>query len=434
MRFVSRLIAVLLLFTSLLASSALAAPTVATERPLYIKQGDVIPIEGDAAPSVNVTVQITASNGDTFIQVFKVPVDGHYSYNYTMSGGPEVYRLTVEVNGIPVKTYSVVVTKTEVADTVAGMIQSTSTTLEGLKVYVAELEAQGIHVAEEAAVGMTQAQGMLTEATQLLEEGDAHGAWSSVKEAQETIRQVFKSAHLPETPPVEEPADSVMRQALQRALEYHNKLNGTARTLEGRGVDPSNIRLILRQARVLLREAEESYVERDSLRFEAAIREAAQMMNETNSMIRGEMSHVKLALAARYKEGMQSRVINVRQLLSTYKSQVSPIESSRVSADLSLTEEKLARLQEALTANRLDLGALRDLSDDIRAALRNISDEEVRRLLEEMSSIRARIEEASQSGATNGSTYQSRIQYESQRLQRIREYLRRLYEASRGGD
>jgi predicted nucleic acid-binding Zn-ribbon protein len=130
---------------------------------------------------------------------------------------------------------------------------------------------------------------------------------------------------------------------------------------------------------------------------------------------------------------MQSRASNLRQLLSTYQSQVPLSERSRVSAALSVMEEKLERLQEALAADNLDIEALRDLSDDIKVSLSNISDEELRRLFEEMSSIKARIEEASQSGSTNGSTYQSRLQYESQRLQKIREYLRRLYEASKAG-
>jgi hypothetical protein len=193
------------------------------------------------------------------------------------------------------------------------------------------------------------------------------------------------------------------------------------------------MRRVLQQAGELLRAAEESYRERDRPRFEAAIREATQTMKEAGSMIRGEMNRVKLALATRFRESMQSRASNLRQLLSTYQSQVPLSERSRVSAALSVMEEKLERLQEALAADNLDIEALRDLSDDIKVSLSNISDEELRRLFEEMSSIKARIEEASQSGSTNGSTYQSRLQYESQRLQKIREYLRRLYEASKAG-
>jgi len=416
----------MLLFASLIAHPTLASPTSATEGQLYVKQGGVIPVKGVAAPGLNVTIQLTGSNGDAYIQVFQVPADGRYLYNYTMSAEPDVYRLTIDVNGAQVKAYSVVVTKADVADTVASMIQSTSATIEGARVYVAELEAKGIQITEGAAEGMGQAQTMIEEAARLLEGGDARGAWSKVKAAQETIRRVFKSIDQPQTPPVEESAGSVMRQTLQRALEYHEKLNSTVGTLAGRGIDVSKIKTALRQARGLLRDAEDSIGENNRLRFEVAIREAAQLMNQVNSLIQGEMSRVKIALAAKYREGMQSRVNNIRQLLSAYQSKVPLSEGSKVSAALSLTEEKLSRLQATLASNSLDIGAMKDISDDIKSALQSITDEDVRRLFEEMSSIKARIEEASQSGPINGSTYYNKLQYESLRLQRIREYLKRL--------
>jgi hypothetical protein len=160
------------------------------------------------------------------------------------------------------------------------------------------------------------------------------------------------------------------------------------------------------------------------------MRQAVQRLKDAQALVNAEMSRVKLALASRYRENIQSRVTNLRESLSAYQSTIPTGERTRVTYALTLTEDKLAQLQRKLAAGELDLGELVDVSDDIKAALQNVSNEDIRRALEEMNVVRARVDTLNQAEAQGddeaAETLRSKLQAESLRLRRIREYLSSL--------
>ncbi|MFH0849784.1 MAG: hypothetical protein V1924_02445 [Candidatus Bathyarchaeota archaeon] len=412
------------------ASPALSVSTSA--RHVYVAPGGFFTVEGDSEPGLNITVCLKATNNDTYVYLFKVPGDGHYKLNVALpqSMGSDVYRVTVETNGTLKESLMVTVSSSDRNQVAAQLLQSTWSTLEGLRAYVAELESKGYTVPPRVVEGAQKAQQALKEAQRLLDSGRLEESWAKVKEAQGILRGSFQAIDQPDRPPVAEPPTAAMNQTLTRAREYFKKLSLSVKSLRERGWDTSSLEDTLEEIESLLRDAERQYRDRDQSGFEATMRQAAQRLKDAQALVNAEMNRVKVALASRYRENIQSRVTNLRESLSAYQSTIPTVERTRVTYALTLTDDKLAQLQRKLAAGELDLDELVDVSDDIKAALQNVSNEDIRRALEEMNVVRARVDTLNQAEAQRdddaAETWRSKLQAESLRLRRIREYLSSL--------
>ena len=412
------------------ASPALSVSTSA--RHVYVAPGGFFTVEGNSEPGLNITVCLKGTNNDTYVYLFKVPGDGHYKHTVTLlqSMGSDVYRVTVETDGTLKESLMVTVSSSDRNQVAAQLLQSTWSTLRGLRAYVAELESRGYTVPPRVVEGAQKAEQALEEAQGLLDSGRLEESWAKVKEAQGILRGSFQAIDQPDRPPVAEPPTAAMNQTLTRAREQFKKLSLSVKSLRERGWDTSSLEDTLEEIESLLRDAERQYRDQDQRGFEAAMRQAVQRLKDAQALVNAEMSRVKLALASRYRENIQSRVTNLRESLSAYQSTIPTGERTRVTYALTLTEDKLAQIQRKLAAGELDLGELVDVSDDIKAALQNVSNEDIRRALEEMNVVRARVDTLNQAEAQGddeaAETLRSKLQAESLRLRRIREYLSSL--------
>jgi hypothetical protein len=412
------------------ASPALSVSTSA--RHVYVAPGGFFTVEGNSEPGLNITVCLKGTNNDTYVYLFKVPGDGHYKLNVALpqSISSDVYRVTVETDSTLKESLMVTVSSSDRNQVAAQLLQSTWSTLRGLRAYVAELESRGYTVPPRVIEGDQKAEQALEEAQGLLDSGRLEESWAKVKEAQGILRGSFQAIDQPDRPPVAEPPTAAMNQTLTRAREQFKKLSLSVKSLRERGWDTSSLEDTLEEIESLLRDAERQYRDQDQRGFEAAMRQAVQRLKDAQALVNAEMSRVKLALASRYRENIQSRVTNLRESLSAYQSTIPTGERTRVTYALTLTEDKLAQLQRKLAAGELDLGELVDVSDDIKAALQNVSNEDIRRALEEMNVVRARVDTLNQAEAQGddeaAETLRSKLQAESLRLRRIREYLSSL--------
>ena len=374
------------------ASPALSVSTSA--RHLYVAPGGFFTVEGDSEPGINITVCLKGTNNDTYVYLFKVPGDGHYKLNVTLpqSMGSDVYRVTVETDGTLKESLMVTVSSSDRNQVAAQLLQSTRSTLEGLRAYVAELESKRYTVPPRVVEGAQKAEQALGEAQRLLDSGRLEESWAKVKEAQGILRGSFQAIDQPDRPPVAEPPTAAMNQTLMRAREYFKKLSLSVESLRERGWDTSSLEDTLEEIESLLGDAERQYRDRDQRGFDAVMRQAAQRLKDAQALVNLEMNRVKLALASRYRENIQSRVTNLRESLSAYQATIPTAERTRVTNALTLTEDKLAQLQRKLDEGKLDLNELVDVSDGIKEALQNVSNEDIRRALEEMDMARARVD------------------------------------------
>ena len=412
------------------ASPALSVSTSA--RHVYVAPGGFFTVEGNSEPGLNITVCLKGTNNDTYVYLFKVPGDGHYKLNVTLpqSMSSDIYSVTVETNSSLKESLMVTVSSSDRNQVAAQLLQSTWNTLEGLRAYVAELESRGYAVPPRVVEGAQKAERALEEAQRRLDSGRLEESWVKVKEAQGILRGCFQAIDQPERPPVAEPPTAAMNQTLTRAREYFKKLSLSVKSLRERGWDTSSLEDTLEEIESLLRDAERQYRDRDQRGFEAAMGKAAQKLKDAQAMVNAELNRVKVFLASRYRENIQSRVTNLRESLSAYQSTIPTVERTRVTYALTLTEDKLAQLQRKLAAGELDLDELVDISDDIKAALQNVSNEDIRGALEEMNMVRARVDTLNQAEAQGddeaAETWRSKLQAESLRLRRIMEYLSSL--------
>ena len=412
------------------ASPALSVSTSA--RHVYVAPGGFFTVEGNSEPGLNITVCLKGTNNDTYVYLFKVPGDGHYKLNVTLpqSMSSDIYSVTVETNSSLKESLMVTVSSSDRNQVAAQLLQSTWNTLEGLRAYVAELESRGYAVPPRVVEGAQKAERALEEAQRRLDSGRLEESWVKVKEAQGILRGCFQAIDQPERPPVAEPPTAAMNQTLTRAREYFKKLSLSVKSLRERGWDTSSLEDTLEEIESLLRDAERQYRDRDQRGFEAAMGKAAQKLKDAQAMVNAELNRVKVFLASRYRENIQSRVTNLRESLSAYQSTIPTVERTRVTYALTLTEDKLAQLQRKLAAGELDLDELVDISDDIKAALQNVSNEDIRGALEEMNMVRARVDTLNQAEVQGddeaAETWRSKLQAESLRLRRIMEYLSSL--------
>ena len=412
------------------ASPALSVNTSA--RHVYVAPGGFFTVEGNSEPGLNVTVCLKGTNNDTYVQLFKVPANGHYKFNITLpqSMRPDVYRVTVETDSSLKETFMVTVSSSDRNQVAAQLLQSAWNTLEGLRAYLAELKSRGYTVPPLVVEGTQKAEQTLEEASKLLDSGRIEESWAMMKEAQGIIRGAFKAVDQPERPPVAEPPTAAMNQTLTRAREYFKKLSLSVESLSERGWETQPLDDMVEEIESLLRDAERQYKDRDQRGFEAAMRQATQRMKDARNLLNADMKRVKVALASMYRESIQRRVMNLRESLSVYQSTIPTMERTRVAYALTVTEEKLAQLQMKLAAGELNLNELVDVSDDIKVALQNVSDEDIRKALEEMNVVRARVDTLNQAGAQEddeaAEALRSRLQAESLKLRRIREYLSNL--------
>lgn len=412
------------------ASPALSVSTSA--RHIYVAPGGFFTVEGKSEPGLNITVCFTGTNNETYVYLFKAPGDGHYKHTVTLphSLSSDVYRVTVETDSSLKESFMVTVSSSDRNQMAAQLLQSTWNTLEGLRAYVAELESKGYTVPPRVVEGAKKAEQALEEAQKLLDSGRLAESWVKVKEAQGILRGSFQAIDQPDRPPVAEPPTAAMNQTLMRAREYFKKLGLSVKSLRERGWDTSSLEDTLEEIESLLRDAERQCRDRDQRGFEAVMKQATQRLKDAQALVNAEMNRVKVALASRYRENIQSRVTNLRESLSAYQATIPNMERTRVTYALTLTEDKLAQLQMKIDEGKLDLNELVDVSDDIKAALQNVSNEDLRRALEEMNTVRARVDTLNQAEVQGdeeaAETWRSKLQAESLRLKRIREYLSSL--------
>ena len=426
------LIIAVMALAPLVVNSSTSLPTSASLRHIYVAPGSSFIVEGDSEPGLNATVYLTGTNNETCVYMFEVPSDGHYEYNVTLpeSISPDMYRVVVETDDTKMYSMIVTVSSADRSQRVGQMIQSTLNTFAGLKAYLAELEAEGISPPQRVVEATQKAKKALDEAQALLDSGKLEESWVRVKEAQTIIRASFQAIDQPERPPVDELQTVAMNQTLAKVREYFMRLSRSVESLREKGLDTSLIETSLEEIEALLREAEHRIREGQREEFEASIRQATLRLRAAQALVTEKLNRVKLALALRYRESMQGRITYLKESLSFYQFMIPSLENTKVYNALSLTEQKLALIKQRLAGGELDLDGLVDVSDDIKMALRNISNEDIRRALEEMNSLRTRVETLTHSDEVDDNvstgTLSTRLQLERLRLRRIKEYMSNL--------
>jgi len=369
-----------LLMLALVASPSFAMAvgaeslTVQTDRAFY-NPGESVEIFGVAEANASVAITVNDTLGIILNITASAGADGGYSatVNLTADALKGRYTVTAEADDETAQACFVVL-PTSLQEHAENLLSLVERSRERVEEAIEELESEGIEVPDDAEESIELGFTALEEALRLLGDGDYSEAIEKGHEALQHFGNALRILReaLPDEAPASVRAQTEkaqgLRNAIDRAYAFVDKVNATAERLEEAGYAVPDIEANLTDAKAHL-EAAAELVDED---IAAAARELAAangILGRTMGMLHSEAVRTyKAWKAERFLEQVDMRIDGLEEKIESIQSRLSRGQAA-LSA-LRATKTKLLRIRERLTA-----GNVEDAVDDLDDAVQEIDEE-----------------------------------------------------------
>lgn len=412
-RLAATLMVILLVTPSLTMALGTTALTVQTNKSEY-EPGDEVKIFGTAEAGLNVTINVI--HNSTILLHFNITAkgDGNYSDEITLPDNKcGTFTVNATQEGVTVQT-TFTVADTNDRDLAHEMLREAERLREHVENVFEDLEEHEVEIPTEAEGNFTLGFEALTLALADFEDGNYSDAAEEARLAigyfgdafklvQEAVAEITRKSKVRGAGEDEdEDEDDVegtygLIVAIDRALEYIEKVKATAEKLEDEGYEIDGALLDeLDDDKNALIELKDQLRARDISNPDAA---------KSLAEIRGDIGRImgllhstavkayKLEMAERFMEKAQNQIRGIEEKMSRLRDRLEAEKVVSVGNSLGAIFRKVERIRERIGTEDMEelLSELQGLMNDIDDNLKGLNDEGISTNLREMNNIEARI-------------------------------------------